>query len=218
MVGTDVNVVGTLLVIPTIIGNLFPVGMVIHDPADYYPFTLLRPLAHSSWLHMALASTRLSFFERYEFGIRNGFGIYDEFERLARARNWRQGSRSRKYDKAWRECFGEDVPVGIMVEGSDVKGQEEDGLASLLSDLEGLDLQGRRGGKREERLRHVARQFTTYYGMDDRALESWQALCQDCGIDGYLASKRECKKVNVRASRGRLLTAIGVEENIYQYS
>ena len=41
MVGAVVNAkVGTLLVIPTIIGNLFPVGMVIHDPADYYPFTL----------------------------------------------------------------------------------------------------------------------------------------------------------------------------------
>ncbi|KAL8792191.1 MAG: hypothetical protein Q9195_005213 [Heterodermia aff. obscurata] len=150
-----------------------------------------------SWSYMALASIRLSFFEKYEFGIRNGFGIYDEFERLARTRNWRRGSKSRKYEKAWRECFGDDVPVGTMVEGSDMNGEEEDELAQLLSELENLDLQG---GRREERLRHVAQQFTTYYGMDDRVLESWQALCQDCGIDGHFTSIRKCKKVSVWVS------------------
>ena len=150
---------------------------------------------------MALASTRLSFFERYGFVIRNGFGIYDEFERLARTRKWRQGSKRRKYEKAWRECFGEHAPVGTTtVEGSNMNGQEEDELARLLSGLEDLDLQGRRHGLREERLRRVAQQFTTYYGMDDRVLESWQALCQDTGIDGHLASIKKCKKVNVRAS------------------
>ena len=143
---------------------------------------------------MAPASSRLLFFERYNFVIRNGSSVNEEFERLARTRNWKRGSKSGKYEKAWRECFGDSLPVGTNVE-------EETEIVYLLHDLEDLDLQGRKGDNRQEQLHRVARQFGTYYGMDDRALESWQALCRDCGIDGELASIKKCKKVNVRASR-----------------
>lgn len=149
---------------------------------------------------MALASTRLSFFTRYGLVIQNGWSIFDGFERLATTRNWRRGSKSRKYEKAWRECFGDSIPVG------NTRGQEEEEFAQLLSDLEDFDLedpdlQGRKGGKRQKQLRKVAQQFGTYYGMDDRALESWQVLCMDCGIDGELASINECKKVSVWVTR-----------------
>lgn len=134
------------------------------------------------------------FFERYDFRIRNRSSVYDEFERLATTRNWRQGSKRRKYEKAWRECFGDKIPVCRKFE-------DENGLARLLYDLEDLDLQERNGGERQERLRKVAQQFGTYYGMDDRALESWRALSLDYGVDGELASITKCKKVNTWVSR-----------------
>ena len=147
---------------------------------------------------MALASTRRLFFERYHFEIQKEDGIYDEFERLARARNWKPGSKRRKYEKAWRECFGDYLPVRIKVEASEGEtngSDEDDEFVRVLRGMERLDLQ-EKCSNREEKLREVARQFTTYYGMDDRALGSWQILCVDCGIDGDFDSIRKCKKVN----------------------
>ena len=134
---------------------------------------------------MAPASSRMSFFQRFQFEIHPECSIYEEFERLARARNWKKGSKRRLYEKAWRECFGEELPVETG----------EDEFARVVSDLEGLGLQGRRS-KRGRRLAKVAQQFTTYYGMDDKALESWQVLCADCGIGEAPGSIGKCKKVN----------------------
>ena len=136
---------------------------------------------------MAPASSRLSFFQRFQFEIHPEYSIHEEFERLAKARKWKKGSKRKLYEKAWRECFGEET--------GEINGQREDEFTRVVSGLEGLNLQGK-GSKREKQLAKVARQFTTYYGMDDRALESWQMLCVDCGIGGVPASIGKCKKVN----------------------
>ena len=64
----------------------------------------------------------------------------------------------------------------------------------MLHTLKNLDLGGKPRPRTPE-LRRVAQQFTTYYGMDDQALESWQELCVDCGIEGELGSITKCKKV-----------------------
>ena len=140
---------------------------------------------------MAPASSRLSFFQRFQFEIRPENSIHDEFERLAKARNWKKGSKRKLYEKAWRECFGETAPL----DKGEMNGQSEDEFTRVLSGLSGLNLEGKRS-KREKQLANVARQFTTYYGMDDKALESWQMLCLDCGIGGAPASIGKCKKVN----------------------
>ena len=156
---------------------------------------------------MAPALTRLSFFQRYRFEIQSESSVYEEFEWLAKARGWERGSKRRTYEKAWRECFGEDVPVGIDMDASETSetaGQDEEQYARVLSDLKGLSVEGKRS-KREDQLREVARQFTTYYGMDDRVLESWQQLCVDCGIEREPGSISKCKKVNGRENEGTLV-------------
>ena len=143
---------------------------------------------------MAMASTKLSFFRNYDFEIDEESSLYEEFERLARAGNWRPGSNRRPYEKAWRECFGNNVPVGIKVNETKTNGQKEDEYDQLLHGLKNLDLGGKHRARAPE-LRRIAQQFTTYYGMDDQALESWQQLCRDCGIDEELGSITKCKKV-----------------------
>ena len=142
---------------------------------------------------MALASTRYSFFQRYQFECRQEASLYEEFRRLAKERKWKQGSNSNVYDKAWRECFGASVPVGTKMEDSQ---RDEKELVNVISRLEDLDLEAK-WMKREKKYRKAARKFATYYGMDDEALESWQALCQDCGIEGDLAPITACKKVGM---------------------
>ena len=182
----------------TKLGNLFPA------PAKYTLWPVYFPFYEGVEACMASALKGLLFFERYDFQIRKGSGIFDEFERLARARNWRPGSRRRKYEKAWRECFGDHIPVGVKVEENDseTKGlEEEDDFVSLFRGLERLDVQDKRN-KGEAELRKVAQQSTTYYGMDDRALESWQILCVGCGIDGVPDSITKCKKVMAELLKG----------------
>ncbi|KAG6991153.1 hypothetical protein G7Y79_00056g090340 [Physcia stellaris] len=83
---------------------------------------------------MAPASSRLSFFQRFQFEIRPEDSIHEEFERLAKARKWKKGSKRKLYEKAWRECFGEET--------GEMNGQSEDEFTRVLSGLEGLNLQG----------------------------------------------------------------------------
>ena len=136
-----------------------------------------------------LASTRSAFFEKYDFSIDPNASLYNEFDRLAKDRNWKQRSKKRLFENAWCDCFGPDVPVGCNIDKGKYHVQEaEDDLLSVLHKFQNLDLAGR-APKRV----HV--EFTSFYGSDANNLEIWQTLCEDCGVNRVPVSISKCKKV-----------------------
>lgn len=147
---------------------------------------------------MAAAQTRSGFFEKYNFQYRPQATLYAEFHRLARKRGWKQGSNSKAFEKAWKECFRSEYPVGFIINHEQgvqrERGQDE--TLALLAQLQSLDLGGKLT-KRERKLRQASWEFTGFYGSDQGVLSKWQMLCRDCGIKTDPPSITKCKKVRV---------------------
>ena len=145
------------------------------------------------------ASTQSAFFQQYEFDFHPRASLYREFVRFADTRKWKEGSKSKKFEKAWRECFGPDVPVGRNVDKrtSRVGAQQsadEGEFSSLLCGLQNLDLE-KRASKTVIRKTDVEPEFNMYYGTDASVKARWQELCQDCGVDPLPITITKCKKV-----------------------
>jgi len=159
-----------------------------------------------------LASTRSAFFQQYKFDFDPLATLHIEFRRLAKIRNWKQGSNSRIFEKAWSQCFGSEVPVGHNIDGMESRvgaqyGTDNEDFLSMLRSLQSLDLEG--GTNKKARVRRAGTEFASHYGSDARVTERWQALCQDCGVNPVPSSINQCKKVQPlqrcarRDSRGR---------------
>lgn len=154
-----------------------------------------------------LASTRAVFFQQYDYGFEPRATLYTEFHRLAENRKWKQGSNSQKFEKAWYQCFGPDVPVGCNIDKEEgyIRAQyamDDADISSLMGALQSLDLKGRTT-KRSAKIQRVATQFATHYGSNDSVLEKWQTLCQDCGINPVPPSIKQCKKVQLSQQSAR---------------
>lgn len=147
---------------------------------------------------MAAAQARSVFFEKYDFQYRPQASLYAEFHRLAGKRGWKQGSNSKAFEKAWKECFGSESPVGSSINHQqDVqreRGQDEP--LAVLAQFQSLDLGGGLT-KRERKLKQASWEFTGFYGSDEGVLSKWQMLCRDCGIETDPPSITQCKKVRV---------------------
>ncbi|KAL8866408.1 MAG: hypothetical protein Q9198_008904 [Flavoplaca austrocitrina] len=145
---------------------------------------------------MATAQTGSGFFEKYDFQYRPQSTLYAEFYRLARKRGWKQGSKSKAFEKAWKECFGSEFLVGfnIIHEQEVQRERGQDDTLALLAQLQSLDLGGELT-KRERKLRQASWEFTGFYGIDAGVLGKWQMLCRDCGIKKDPLSITQCKKV-----------------------
>ena len=142
-----------------------------------------------------LASTRSAFFQQYDFNFNPRAALHTEFCRLANFRKWKQGSNRKKFEKAWMQCFGSEVPVDYNFDesGSLVSApSDKEGVSSLLSGLQNLNLGGK---KQKARVQRVSAEFASYYGSDAGVTERWQELCQDCGINPVPPSINQCKKV-----------------------
>ena len=144
-----------------------------------------------------LASTRSAFFQQYDFDFNPRAALHTEFCRLANFRKWKQGSNRKKFEKAWMQCFGSEVPVDYNFDGngnlvSAPYRADNEGVSSLLGGLQSLNLGGR---KQKARVQRVGAEFASYYGSDARVTERWQELCQDCGINPVPPSINQCKKV-----------------------
>ncbi len=120
-------------------------------------------------------SAMSSFFDQYPgFQHNPQASLFHDFKRLAAYRGWTQGSKSQKYEKAWRTCFGPDVPVR----------QEPTGIA-----------QEPHQRRRKAAVWRVARDFDTYYGSDASKKEKWQQVCRDCGLAPIPSSIKKCKEI-----------------------
>ena len=120
---------------------------------------------------------------------------------MARSRNWKQGPKSKKFENAWSQCFGTEIPVGCKIgrEESYIGAQyatDEADFSSMLHALESLGLEGGTT-KRVTRAQRVATKFASHYGSNDSVIEKWQALCEDCGINIVPPSIKQCKKVEL---------------------
>ncbi|MCJ1439485.1 hypothetical protein MMC27_008879 [Xylographa pallens] len=151
-----------------------------------------------------LASTRSVFFQQYDYQFEPRATLYTEFYRLARSRKWKQESNSQKFEKAWGQCFGPDIPVGCNIDRKEdyIRAQyaEDDAdFPSMLRALQSLDLGGRTTTKTAKPQR-VVTEFASHYGSNDRVIEKWQALCQDCGVNPVSFSINQCKKVQLLPS------------------
>ncbi|KAL2053125.1 hypothetical protein ABVK25_006449 [Lepraria finkii] len=143
-----------------------------------------------------LASTRSAFFQQYDFDFNPRAALHTEFRRLANFRKWKQGSNRMKFEKAWMQCFGSEVPVNYNFDGngslvSAPYGADNEDFASLLGSLQSLNLGGR---KQKARVQRGGAEFASYYGSDAHVTERWQELCQDCGINPVPPSINQCKK------------------------
>jgi hypothetical protein len=144
-----------------------------------------------------LASTRWAFFQQYGFDLNPRATLHTEFRRLVNVRKWKQGSNSKKFEKAWMQCFGSEVPVGYNVDGRGSRSRapysaDNEDFSSVLGSLQSFDLGGR---TQKARVRRVGAEFASNYGSDARVTERWQELCQDCGINPVPPSINQCKKV-----------------------
>ena len=145
---------------------------------------------------MALAFTRSTFFENYNFDYDPHATLYIEFRRLAKARGWKQGSNSKVFEKAWNRCFGAAIPVGFNIDKRKPRDEGTGELLSSLRRLQDLSLE-RRMTKRERKAQKARSEFTYYYGDSVHIVAKWQILCQDCGIQPIPSSVSQCKKVCV---------------------
>ena len=148
-----------------------------------------------------LASTRSAFFQQYDYQFEPHVTLYTEFYRLARNRKWKQGSSSKKFEKAWSHCFGPGIPVGCKIDrkesyvgAQDATGDAE--FSTMLRALQSLDLGGGTT-KRTTKAQRVATKFASHYGSNDSVIEKWQALCEDCGVNPVPSSIKQCKKVQL---------------------
>ena len=134
------------------------------------------------------ASTRSEFFRRYNgFELRPQASLYAEFVRLAKARQWKRGSNSKVYEKSWRLCFGDAVPVGRDIGYVDTEDDE------LIAKLQDLNIS--RGSKKKLKHKEVAPEFTAFYGSASNDLQVWQQMCRDCGIKDVPGKLSQCKAV-----------------------
>ena len=145
-----------------------------------------------------LASARSAFFQQYNFDFDHSATLHTEFRRLAKIRQWKQGSNSRIFEKAWHQCFGLEVPVGYNIDGLKSRvgaqfGTDNKEFPSMLRSLQTLDLEG--GASKKARFRSAGTEFESHYGSDARVSERWQTLCQDCGVNPVPSSINQCKKV-----------------------
>ncbi len=145
------------------------------------------------------ASTKPTFFEKYNFDFDPRASLYTEFLRLAESRQWKQGSKRKAFEKAWYECFGSDVPVGCNIDkGASRVGARrttnDEVFSPILLGLKNLDL-GTKATKKGMKHREVGPEFATHYGADASVKERRQALCRDCGVDPPPSSIMKCKKV-----------------------
>ena len=145
---------------------------------------------------MAAAPTRSRFFDKYDFEYHPQATLYAEFLRLAKTRGWKQGSNSKAFDKAWKECFGSEYPGGFDINHDQgmQRDQGQDDTLALSTQFQSLNLRERLT-KREKKLRQATWEFTGYYGSDQDVLSMWQMLCRDCGIEQDPSSIKGCKKV-----------------------
>ncbi len=135
----------------------------------------------------APASTKSEFFAKYEgFQLKPQASVLDEFQRLAAQRQWKPGSKSRTYEKAWQKCIGVSVAPGQLVQ----LGGE---MAVVLDGLERLNVSERPPTKISRR--RVAAEFSLHYGYDSSKKEKWQDVCRDCGLSSIPTSITMCKKV-----------------------
>lgn len=165
------------------------------------------------------ASTKPQFFERYDFGFDPRASLYAEFLRLAESRKWQEGSKSKKFESAWSECFGHNVPVNAT-EMEPCHSSDDEGLSSLLRNMQKLDI-----GKKKSRIKikEVEPEFNLYYGDNDSVKVKWQALCQDCGVNPP-SSIIKCKKVHslcsdcsIRITADSCFYLLGTQRLEYQY-
>lgn len=161
-----------------------------------YTFGRLKKMSHVQMTPI-LASTRSVFFQQYNFDFDPLATLYGEFRHMAKGRKWRQGSNSKKFEKAWNQCFGPDIPVGYDIDkrafpvGAHIA--TDDAVSSLMRSVQSLSLEGRSNGNR--RAERANLDFTSYYGSDADITEKWQTLCHDYGIDPVPTSIKQCKKV-----------------------
>ena len=174
-----------------------PVAGCLKDRSSH---SLLGRLSWSNFPPMAFASasTKTKFFLQYDFDFNADASLHTEFLRLAETRGWQRQSKSKKFERAWSQCFGASIPVGDdMNEGATALEPQhiikDRGFSPLLSNLQQLDLR-ERPQKRNLRHREVESKFKAHYGNDDSKKENWQMLCQDYGVDP-LQSIGACKKV-----------------------
>ena len=148
-----------------------------------------------------LASTRSVFFQQYNYDFEPRATLCAEFYRLAESRKWKRGSNSQKFEKAWDQCFGPDIPVGCNIDRKEdyIRAQyatDHPDFSSMMRALQSLDLEGRTT-KRTVKTQRVVTEFAAHYGSNDRVIEKWQALCQDCGVNPVPSSIQQCKKVRL---------------------
>ncbi|OCL11914.1 hypothetical protein AOQ84DRAFT_386496 [Glonium stellatum] len=144
-------------------------------------------------MSLILAVTKLVFFENYhDFRVDPEASLFEEFHRLARKRQWKQGANSKLFEKSWCQCFGDDIPVGLNIDEL-VNNTEslDDDEALLVSKLQNLRIDKKRKSKIKKSA--VAPQFTFHYGEDASNFEKWQQLCLDCGIKLVPDSIKQCK-------------------------
>ncbi len=162
-----------------------------------YTFGRLKKMPHVQ-MTPVLASTRSVFFQEYNFDFDPLATLYGEFRLIAKGRKWRQGSNSKKFEKAWNQCFGPDIPVGYNIDkrAFPVEAQiaTDDAVSSLMRSVQSLHPEEGRsiGNRRAER---ANLEFTSYYGSDADIIGKWRTLCHDCGIDPVPTSITQCKKV-----------------------
>jgi len=192
----------------------------------------LIPQEHTiSVMTPTLASARPAFFQQYNFDFDPHATLHTEFRRWAKIRNWKQGSNSRIFEKAWSQCFGSEVPVGHNIDGMESRfeaqyGTDNEDFSSMLRSLQSLDLEG--GTNKKARVRRAGTEFASHYGSDARVTKRWQALCQDCGVNLVPSSINQCKKVQSlqrcarRDPRGRIhanvsFRSLGTQRCEYQH-
>lgn len=166
----------------------------IESGASYF----YRVGSATSMMALISASTRSTFFQQYDFDFDPCATLHTEFRRLALFRKWKQGSKSKIFEKAWDQCFGSEAPVGCNIDGGEILvGAQYDmdnkDFSCVLRSLQSLDLEG--GTNKRARVQRVGTEFVSHYGSDAHVTERWQALCQDCGVNPVPPSISQCKKV-----------------------
>ena len=117
---------------------------------------------------LMLASKRSAFFQNYDFQFDPHATLHTEFRRLAKYRKWKQGSKSKIFEKAWDRYFSPEVPVGFNINrrqnrnGAQHKVGDNE-LYSMLHSLQSLDIEGRRS-KRKIQAQRVGPEFASHYG------------------------------------------------------
>lgn len=177
------------------------------------------------------ALTKAEFFRRYDFDFNPRASLYAEFLRLAESRKWQEGSKSKKFESAWSECFGLNVSVGNIVDQNTTEMEpqhsiNDENLSSLLCSMQKLDI-GKKTKKKGIKIKAVEPEFNSQYGNDDSVKAKWQALCQDCGVDpppSIIKCKKALKGLNINifefleAKReGRLPYRFGSRKKLAEY-